>query len=159
MNNEDAAVEIQALKDAVIEKRVLERYLSLSEKVAWWLIAYGVGIAVLFVTQAATLANISYQTKQFVLLPTFAAVLLQLILVLTIKYQNLIVYKAYSKEEPLTKESRWYKVANWWSQERPTHCRTRATVPCPDRSSGRSRCLQPACRPESDRRSGSRHRP
>lgn len=103
-------------KDRTTEERALERYKSLSERIRVWLIVYGVSIAVLFITQAATLSHIDSSTKLFVLVPSFVAVMMQLILAVSIKYQNLVVYKAYSEDEPLTKQHRIYKVANWWSQ-------------------------------------------
>ncbi len=97
-------------------RREWGRYESLSEKTRKWLIVYGVGIAALFITQANVLAPISLAEKLWILIPALLAALLQLVLDLTIKFANLIIYKAHLRTDRLSKKRCSYQLARWWTQ-------------------------------------------
>lgn len=104
----------QKLRDTA--NLALDRYKSISGKLLGWLIVYGVSIAALFITQAATFSNFTTRTKLFVLIPAFLGVALQLFLVLVLKYINLITFKAHFPEEPLAMDSKWHKCAKWLAE-------------------------------------------
>lgn len=97
-------------------KLALDHYTKLSEKIRGWLIIYGISISALFITQAAMFSKLAMSMKLFILVPAFLGVALQLLLVISIKYCNLITYKAHFPEEPLTMDSKAHIWAKWWAE-------------------------------------------
>ena len=97
-------------------KLALDHYTKLSEKIRGWLIIYGISIAALFITQAAMFSKLATSMKLFILGPAFLGVALQILLVISIKYCNLITYKAYFPEEPLAMDSKAHIWAKWWAE-------------------------------------------
>ena len=97
-------------------KLALDRYKTLSEKICGWLIIYGVSIAALFVTQSDTFSELTTTRRLFILVPAFIGVGLQLLLIISIKYCNLITFKAHFPEEPLRMDSKAHVWAKWWAE-------------------------------------------
>ena len=97
-------------------KLALDHYMKLSEKIRGWLIIYGVSVAALFITQAVMFSKLATSIKLFILVPAFLGVTLQLLLVISIKYCNLITYKAHFPEEPLAMDSKAHMWAKWWAE-------------------------------------------
>lgn len=94
----------------------LARYTDICERIRAWLIIYGVSVPALFITQATELSNVSTKIKLLVLIPSFTGALIQLALVISVKYSNLYMFKGLHELEPLSKTTLRYRWADWWAQ-------------------------------------------